>query len=96
VRVAIQRSRASLAWLSRQAGINPGTVAKWRKRETVEGPKIGAKEPHPTVLTEAEEAAVVAFRISLFYRKIAEGTFSARVLCTGSGHSDRWSKQCKP
>jgi hypothetical protein len=37
-------------------------VAKWRKRATVEDMKTGPKEPRSTVLTEAEEAAVVAFR----------------------------------
>lgn len=43
-------------------GINPKTVAKWRKRATVEDLKAGPKEPRSTVLTEDEEAAVVAFR----------------------------------
>ncbi len=37
VRAAIQRSQASLAQLSKELGINPKTVAKWRKRATVEG-----------------------------------------------------------
>lgn len=37
-------------------------VAKWRKRQTVEGLKTGPKEPRSTILTEAEEAAIVAFR----------------------------------
>jgi transposase InsO family protein len=37
-------------------------VAKWRKRATVEDLKTGPKEPRSTVLTEEEEAAVVAFR----------------------------------
>jgi len=32
VRAAIQRSQAWLAQLSRELGINPKTVAKWRKR----------------------------------------------------------------
>ncbi len=32
VRAAIQRSQASLSTLSRELGINPKTVAKWRKR----------------------------------------------------------------
>jgi hypothetical protein len=36
VRAAIQQSQASLATLSRELGINPKTVAKWRKRATVE------------------------------------------------------------
>ena len=62
VRAAIQRSQASTAALSRELGINPKTVAKWRKRETVEDRKTGPKEPRSTVLSEAEEAMVVAFR----------------------------------
>jgi hypothetical protein len=62
VRAAIQRSQASLSQLSRELGINPKTVAKWRKRVTVEDMKTGPKEPRSTVLTEAEEATAVAFR----------------------------------
>ncbi|MGA0542597.1 IS481 family transposase [Neotabrizicola sp. VNH66] len=62
VRAAIQRSQASLAQLSREFGINPKTLAKWRKRATVEDMKTGPSEPRSTVLTEEEEAAVVAFR----------------------------------
>ena len=62
VRAAIQRSQASLATLSQELGINPKTVAKWRKRATVEDLKTGPKAPHSTTLTQAEEAAVVAFR----------------------------------
>ena len=62
VRAAIQRSQASLAQLSRELGINPKTVAKWRKRATVEDMKTGPTEPRSTVLTEAEEAIIVAFR----------------------------------
>jgi len=62
VRAAIQRSQASLATLSRELGINPKTVAKWRKRATVEDLKTGPKAPHSTTLSEAEEAMVVAFR----------------------------------
>ncbi len=37
-------------------------MAKWCKRATVEDLKTGPKEPRSTVLTEEEEAAVVAFR----------------------------------
>ena len=62
VRAAIQRSQASLSTLSRELGINPKTVAKWRRRTSVEDRKTGPKEPRSTVLTEAEEAMVVAFR----------------------------------
>lgn len=43
-------------------GVNPKTVAKWRKRATVEDMKTGPTEPRSTVLTEADEAMVVAFR----------------------------------
>ena len=62
VRAAIQRSQASLAQLSRELGINPKTVTIWRKRATVEVMKTGPTEPCSTVLTQAEEATVVAFR----------------------------------
>ena len=62
VRAAIQRSQASLAQLRKELGINAKTVAKWRKRQTVEDLKTGPKEPRSTVLTEAEEATIVAFR----------------------------------
>ena len=62
VRAAIQRSQASLADLSRELGINPKTVAKWRKRASLDDLKTGPKEPRSTVLTVAEEAMVVAFR----------------------------------
>ena len=62
VRAAIQRSQASLATLSRELGINPKTIAKWRKMATVEDMKTGPKAPHSTTLTEAEQAMVVAFR----------------------------------
>ncbi|PTN01562.1 integrase-like protein, partial [Rhodovulum imhoffii] len=47
---------------SRELGINPKTVAKWRKRETVEDRKTGPKAPRSTVLSETEEAMIVAFR----------------------------------
>ena len=62
VRAAIQRSQASIAELSRELGINPKTVAKWRKRQTVEDQKTGPREPRSTTLSEEDEAMVVAFR----------------------------------
>ena len=37
-------------------------MAKWRKRATVEDLKAELKGPHSTTLTQAGEAAVVAFR----------------------------------
>ena len=62
VRAAIRRSQALLSELSRELGINPKTVAKWRKRSSVEDQKTGSKEPRSTVLSEGEEAIIVAFR----------------------------------
>src|SRR6056297_606663 len=62
IRAAIQRSQASNAELSRELGINPKTVAKWRKRQSVEDRKTGPREPASTVLSEEEEAIIVAFR----------------------------------
>ena len=57
-----REAQASTAPLSRGLGINPKTVAKWRGRATVADLKTGPKEPRSTVLSEAEEAMVVAFR----------------------------------
>jgi transposase-like protein len=51
--------------LRREFDMNPKTMAKWRKRATVEDMKTGPKEPQSTILTEEEEAAVVAFRSGL-------------------------------
>jgi transposase len=62
VRAAIQRLQASLAQLSKKLGINPKTVAKWRKRSTEEDLKTGPKKPRSSVLIEAEEAMIAVFR----------------------------------
>src|SRR5690606_13198810 len=58
----IQRSQASFAQLGRELGINPKTVAKWRKRATAEDMKTGPAELRSTALSEAGEAMTVAFR----------------------------------
>jgi transposase InsO family protein len=62
VRRAIQNSQASLRALAARHGINPKTVAKWRKRDTTADRPTGPRAPHSTVLSVAEEAIVVAFR----------------------------------
>lgn len=62
IRAAIQRSQTSIAELSRELGINPKTIAKWRKRQTVEDSKTGPRAPRSTVLSKEEEATIVAFR----------------------------------
>ncbi len=62
IRALIQRSQASNAALSRDLGINVKTVAKWRKRDSVEDTRMGPKQAHSTVLSIEEEAVIVAFR----------------------------------
>jgi transposase InsO family protein len=62
IRAAIQRSQASATQLSQTYGINPKTVLKWKKRTCIEDRKTGPKNPRSTILSEVEEAAVVAFR----------------------------------
>ncbi|MBN4083057.1 IS481 family transposase [bacterium AH-315-B06] len=62
VRAAIQRSKASLQALAEQYDLNPKTVAKWRKRSSVEDMAMGPKQPRSTVLSAEEEAMCVAFR----------------------------------
>ncbi len=54
LRAAIQRSQVSLATQSREVGINPNMVAKWRNRAMFEDMKTGPKTPHSTSLSEAE------------------------------------------
>ena len=62
VRRAIQHSQESLRVLARRHGINPKTVAKWKKRTSVQDKRTGPKEPRSTVLSTEEEAIIVAFR----------------------------------
>jgi transposase-like protein len=57
----IQQSTESLQTLAIRFGIDPKTVAKWRSRTTTEEAVRGPK-PASTVLTPAEEAAIVLFR----------------------------------
>jgi transposase-like protein len=58
VRRAIQHSQESLRSLAKRHGINPKTVAKWKKRPSVEDERTGPKEPRSTVLSVEEEAIV--------------------------------------
>jgi transposase-like protein len=62
VRRAIQSSQASVRSLAKQYGINPKTVAKWKKRDHAHDVAMGPKEGHLTVLSVEEEAVIVAFR----------------------------------
>ena len=49
VRRAIQHSQKSLNALAGQHGINPKTVAKWKKRTFANDAPMGPKEVHSTV-----------------------------------------------
>ncbi|MCA1408854.1 IS481 family transposase [Ensifer sp. IC3342] len=62
IRRAIQNSQESLRALSKRYGINPKTVAKWKKRSSVADRPTGPQEPRSTVLSPEEEAVIVAFR----------------------------------
>jgi transposase InsO family protein len=62
VRRAIQHSQESLRTLAGRYGINPKTVAKWKRRVSVADLPTGPTQPKSTVLSIEEEAAIVAFR----------------------------------
>jgi transposase-like protein len=62
VRRAIQHSQESLRALAKRYGINPKTVAKWRKRRSTADRRTGPTEPRSTVLSVEDEAVIVAFR----------------------------------
>ena len=62
LRRTIQHSQESIARLAERYDLNAKTVAKWRKRTTVEDAPMGPRLPHSTVLTAEEEAVIVAFR----------------------------------
>jgi transposase InsO family protein len=62
VRAAIQRSKATIAELAEKYDLNPKTVMKWRRRQSVEDMPMGPQDARSTVLSAEEEALCVAFR----------------------------------
>jgi len=48
--------------LAQRHGINPKTVAKWKKRPAVQDERTAPQQPRSTVLSIEEEAGIVAFR----------------------------------
>src|SRR5215207_2988421 len=62
VRRAIQNSQESIRRLAQRYNLNPKTVAKWKKRLTVNDTGMGPKQRRSTVLSASEEALIVAFR----------------------------------
>jgi transposase-like protein len=51
-----------LRQLATRFGINQKTVGKWKSRDSVTDRRTGPKAPHSTVLSQEEEAVIVAFR----------------------------------
>ena len=62
VRRAIQNSQKSLKTLAKRYGINPKTVAKWKKRGSTADLPTGPQKPKSTSLSLEDEAIIVAFR----------------------------------
>ena len=61
VRRAIQDSQESLKALAARYAINPKTVAKWRRRTSLQDARMGPPSKS-TTLSEEHEAIIVAFR----------------------------------
>ena len=62
IRRAIQHSEESLRVLARRHGINPKTVAKWKKRGSTADSSTGPAVSRSSVLSVEQEAIIVAFR----------------------------------
>ena len=62
IRRAIQQSQASLQVLAKRYGINPKTVAKWKRRNTTDDLPTGPKTARHRKLTAEEEETIVQFR----------------------------------
>ncbi len=62
IRRAIQDSKESIAKLAEHYSLNPKTIVKWKKRSFTQDIKMGPKQPKSTVLTQEEEAIIIAFR----------------------------------
>jgi hypothetical protein len=62
VRRALQDTQESIRTLARSYHLNPKTVAKWKKRATVDDTPMGPKQHHSTVLSFTEEVLIMAFR----------------------------------
>jgi transposase-like protein len=62
VRTELQAAQEATRALAARHGLNPKTVAEWRRRTTVADAPMGPRQARSTTLTEAEEAIVVEFR----------------------------------
>jgi transposase InsO family protein len=62
IRREIRNSKESIAKAAIRFNVNPKTIIKWRNRNDTKDLPMGPKKIKSTVLSEAEEAAIVAFR----------------------------------
>ena len=62
MRAAIQRSKATIAELAETYDLNPKTVMKWGRRQSVEDMPMGPHDARSSVLLVEEDALCVAFR----------------------------------
>ena len=62
MRRTIQHSQTSIRALATKHEINPKTVIKWRRFQSVEDLPTGPKDAHSSVLSVCEEAMIVIFR----------------------------------
>lgn len=58
----IQLCQEGIIQAAKRFGVNPKTIVKWRKRTTTQDAPMGPKKIASTVLSEAEEKVIVAFR----------------------------------
>jgi transposase-like protein len=54
VRAELQASKEATRTLAAQYGLNPKTLAKWRKRSTTTDQPRGPNRPHSTVLSDVD------------------------------------------
>jgi transposase-like protein len=62
IRREIRNSKESIAKAAIRFNVNPKTIIKWKKREDTKDLPMGPKKIKSTVLSGAEEEAIVAFR----------------------------------
>ena len=102
VRRAIQHSQESLIALSKRHGINPKTVAKWKRRTSVTDHPTGPKDAHSTMLQRYGAAAqqVVASHLANTFTPVAFLAVPDSSLLSPTfrtyGHNDRPTKSCHP
>jgi hypothetical protein len=62
IRRAIQASDEKDIVLAERYGVNPKTVAKWKRRDFASDARMGPKNPTSSVLSQDQEAMVLAYR----------------------------------